>query len=102
MHNNYITLPVIFIMISNHFPTTFGNSFNWIILAALTLASVAVRHYINLYEKGIYAKWMIPFATVIILSLVIVTAPKPRKLSKNSSSASGIISAKNLPGKILK
>ncbi len=97
LHNNYITLPVIFIMISNHFPTTFGSSFNWIILAALTLASVAVRHYINLYEKGIYAKWMIPFATVIILSLVIVTAPKPRKLSNNSSLTKGIISAKNLP-----
>src|SRR6185436_6136710 len=30
LHNNYITLPVIFIMISNHFPTTFGNNFNWI------------------------------------------------------------------------
>ena len=31
LHNNYITLPVIFIMISNHFPTTFGSNFNWII-----------------------------------------------------------------------
>jgi uncharacterized membrane protein len=97
LHNNYITLPVIFIMLSNHFPTTFGNSLNWIILASLTLASVAVRHYINLYEKGIYAKWMIPLATVIILSLVIVTAPKSRKLSEKSSSANGKISAKNLP-----
>ncbi|MEO5570956.1 MAG: urate hydroxylase PuuD, partial [Bacteroidia bacterium] len=82
LHNNYITLPVIFIMISNHFPTTFGSSFNWIILAVLTLASVAVRHFINLYEKGIYAKWMIPFATVAILALVIVTAPKRKKSAK--------------------
>ncbi|HKR03166.1 MAG TPA: urate hydroxylase PuuD [Bacteroidia bacterium] len=82
LHNNYITLPVIFIMISNHFPTTFGNNFNWIILAGLTLASVAVRHFINLYEKGIYAKWMIPFATVAILALIIVTAPKRKKSAK--------------------
>lgn len=79
LHNNYITLPVIFIMISNHFPTTFGNNFNWLILAGLTLASVAVRHFINLYEKGIYVKWIIPFATVAILALVIVTAPKQKK-----------------------
>lgn len=82
LHNNYITLPVIFVMISNHFPITFGQSYNWILLAVLTLASVAVRHYINLYEKGIYAKWMIPAATVMILALVIVTAPKPKKSAK--------------------
>lgn len=82
LHNNYITLPVIFIMISNHFPTTFGNNFNWLILAGLTIASVAVRHFINLYEKGIYAKWIIPFATVAILAMVIVTAPKRKKSAK--------------------
>jgi uncharacterized membrane protein len=82
LHNNYITLPVIFIMISNHFPTTFGNNFNWLTLAGLAIASVAVRHFINLYEKGIYVKWIIPFATVAILALVIVTAPKQRKSAK--------------------
>jgi uncharacterized membrane protein len=82
LHNNYITLPVIFIMISNHFPTTFGNNFNWLILAALTLTSVAVRHFINLYEKGIYAKWIIPFATVAIIALIIVTAPPRKKSAK--------------------
>ena len=73
----------IFIMISNHFPTTYGTNLNWLILAVLTLASVAVRHYINLYEKGIYAKWMIPFATVAILALIIVTAPKSKKPAKD-------------------
>lgn len=83
LHNNYITLPVIFIMISNHFPATFGNKYNWAILAGLTIASVAVRHFINLYEKGIYAKWIIPFATIAILASVIVTAPKPRKAARD-------------------
>ncbi|MEP7264852.1 MAG: urate hydroxylase PuuD, partial [Bacteroidota bacterium] len=76
LHNNYMTLPVIFVMISNHFPLTFGHAFNWIILALLTLGSVAVRHYINLHEKGIYAKWMLPFAAVALLALVIITAPE--------------------------
>ncbi|NNE28761.1 MAG: urate hydroxylase PuuD, partial [Saprospiraceae bacterium] len=38
-HNNYFTLPVIFIMISNHFPSTFGHEFNWAILAAISLIS---------------------------------------------------------------
>ena len=51
LHNNYITLPVIYVMISNHFPVTYGGAWNWAILAGLTLGSVAVRHYINLHEK---------------------------------------------------
>ncbi len=76
LHNNYITLPVIFVMISNHFPATFGHPYNWIILAGLTLASVAVRHYINLHEKGQNAIWMIPTAAIILIALAIVTTPK--------------------------
>ena len=81
LHNNYMTLPVIFVMISNHFPTTFGNSFNWAILAGLTLMSVAVRHYINLHERGEKAIWIIPFAVVCLIALVIVTAPTPSNKS---------------------
>lgn len=87
LHNNYITLPVIFVMISNHFPSTFGHPYNWAVLAGLTLASVAVRHYINLHEKGISANWMLPFATIAIISLVIVTAPT-NKNSNNSAPVS--------------
>lgn len=84
LHNNYITLPVIFVMISNHFPVTFGHSWNWAILAGLTIASVAVRHYINLHEKGQKAVWMIPFATIAILALIIVTAPAKFKGKDNT------------------
>lgn len=83
LHNNYITLPVIFVMISNHFPVTYSGSSNWIILGLLTLGSVAIRHYINLYEKGIYAKWMLPFAVISVIALVIITAPdKGKKYDK--------------------
>jgi uncharacterized membrane protein len=75
LHNNYLTLPVIFIMISNHFPVTFGNAYNWAVLAGLTLTSVAVRHFINLYEKGKYEIWILPFAVTGLVALIIVTAP---------------------------
>lgn len=79
LHNNYITLPVIFVMISNHFPTTYSGPWNWIILAGLTLGSAAVRHYINLHEKGIHAGRMLVFAAIAIFALFFVTAPKPMK-----------------------
>jgi uncharacterized membrane protein len=81
LHNNYITLPVIFIMISNHFPLTYGHAFNWIVLAILTIGSVAVRHYINLHEKGTYARWMLPFAAIALIALVIITAPESTKIN---------------------
>jgi uncharacterized membrane protein len=76
LHNNYITLPVIFVMISNHFPVTFGTSYNWIILTILTLSAVAVRHFINLHEKGKTLYRLIPLAAAGIIALIIVTAPR--------------------------
>ena len=43
LHNNYITLPVLFTMISNHYPVTFAPAWNWLILAALGAIGIAVR-----------------------------------------------------------
>lgn len=52
LHNNYFTLPVVFIMISNHFPSTFGHSGNWIILMVMIVASAGMKHYWNLLDRG--------------------------------------------------
>ena len=86
LHNNYITFPVVFIMISNHFPTTFANQSNWAVLAGLTLTSVAVRHFINMYEKGKYAIWVIPFSVVALVAMVIATAPKTKSATNKDTS----------------
>lgn len=75
LHNNYMTLPVVFIMISSHFPSTFGNQYNWAILASLFLASGLFRHYLNLKEKGKEANWIIPISTFIVFTLGYVTSP---------------------------
>jgi len=76
LHNNYATLPVIFVMISNHFPSTFGGGLNWLVLAILIIGSVAVRHYINMHEKGQNLIWLLPIGAVSIFAAVIITAPK--------------------------
>jgi len=52
VHNNYMTLPVLFIMISNHYPMTFGNSMNWLVLAGIGLSGVVIRHYFMLRHAG--------------------------------------------------
>ncbi len=76
-HNNYFTLPVLFVMISNHFPSTFSHEYPWLILALLSLGSAAVKHYLNLKEKEQQSVWVIPIATIILLSTVFITAPTP-------------------------
>ncbi|NOD77162.1 MULTISPECIES: urate hydroxylase PuuD [unclassified Ruegeria] len=46
-HNNYLTLPVLFLMLSNHFPLAFATEYNWIIAALVFLMGVTIRHYFN-------------------------------------------------------
>jgi uncharacterized membrane protein len=47
LHNNYLTLPVIFLMLSNHYPLAFATEFNWVIAALIFLIGVLIRHYFN-------------------------------------------------------
>lgn len=76
-HNNYFTLPVLFIMISGHYPMTFGSDYNWLILAALALIGVLVRHYFNLKNKGRVHHWILPTAAVLMFLLAYISYPKP-------------------------
>lgn len=78
LHNNYLTLPVIFIMISNHFPSTFGHAWNWLVLGGLTLASAGVKHYFNLKEKGQYNVWIMPVSIALLLGILFATAPRSK------------------------
>ncbi len=76
LHNNYFTLPVLFVMISNHFPGTYGNKNSWLVLGALTLGTAGVKHYLNLREKGQLSYWVMPVSVLIILATCFVTAPR--------------------------
>ncbi len=76
-HNNYFTLPVLFIMISNHFPSTYGNQYNWLILAGIGVIAVLVRHYFNTRQKSQKYAWTLPAAALGMLCLAYVTGPKP-------------------------
>ena len=77
IHNNYITLPVLFIMISSHFPFTYGHKYNWLILALISIIGATVRHYFNLRNKKEYKIWILPLATVGMICLMLyVSIPK--------------------------
>ncbi len=78
LHNNYMTLPVLFIMISNHYPFTYGHEWNWVLLAAIALIGAGTRHWFNLDGKGRGKAnvWMLPAAAVAMIALAFVTKPK--------------------------
>jgi uncharacterized membrane protein len=75
VHNNYLTLPVVFTMISNHFPTTYGHGHAWLILVVLLVTGAWVRHFFNLRHAG-RTVWAIPVtAALAIAALAIVIRP---------------------------
>ncbi|SEQ02776.1 Uncharacterized membrane protein [Amphritea atlantica] len=80
-HNNYFTLPVLFIMISNHFPSTYSFEYNWAILAGLAILSVLVRHYFNTRHESQKFVWTLPAAALGMIALAFVTAPKTAETS---------------------
>jgi uncharacterized membrane protein len=75
IHNNYFTLPVLFVMVSNHFPSTFGYKYQWLILALITLGAAGVKHYLNLREKNEKSVWVMPISALILLSASFISAP---------------------------
>ena len=59
LHNNYLTLPVVFVMISNHYPMTYAHPHGWLILGALALIGGSIRHYYNLRHAGRHRPWIL-------------------------------------------
>jgi uncharacterized membrane protein len=63
-------------MISNHFPSTFGNKYSWAVLAAISLGTAGVKHYLNLHEKGQHSVWVMPVSVLILLGTAFISAPQ--------------------------
>ena len=71
VHNNYLTLPVVFTMISNHFPFTYGHSYSWLILVVLLVIGAWIRHFFNLRHAG-RTVWAIPVTSALAIALLAV------------------------------
>jgi len=81
LHNNYFTLPVLFIMVSSHYPMTYGHSLNWALLAGISLAGACTRHWFNLRGQGHRNRWLLPVAAVLMVGLAFVSKPKVHTVS---------------------
>lgn len=90
LHNNYMTLPVLFVMISHHYAMTFGAARPWLVLALLGLTGVAVRHVFNLRHRGQpTAKAMAVAAVLALVSVTYVSAEKATLPVRAESAVAG-------------
>ena len=98
-HNNYLTLPVLFLMLSNHYPLSFSTEYNWIIASVVFLMGVTIRHYFN----TIHARKGNPiwtwFATFGLFIIVIILSVYPAFKSDMNENSEVTLSKANLTAK---
>ena len=76
VHNTYFTLPVLFVMISNHYAMTYGHQYNWLILIAITLIGALIRIYYVARHKGRASLAPVIAAAVVLAALITLVAPR--------------------------
>lgn len=88
-HNNYLTLPVIFLMLSNHYPLAFGTQNTWLIASLVFLMGVTIRHYFNtLHARGGNPHWTWGATVVLFLCVAwLSTAGQPTPSEEMSKAA---------------
>ena len=75
VHNNYLTLPVVFTMLAGHFPLAFGQEHAWLVLLAIFAIVAAIRHFFNLWHTGRREWWILGATGVAAVALAVVLAP---------------------------
>lgn len=90
-HNNYFTLPLIFIMISNHYPITYTHEYNWLVLSAIGFITAFARHFFNLRHRGEFKPQILVAAALMLVALAGFMAHS--KMAKQAAIASPAPSA---------
>jgi uncharacterized membrane protein len=85
VHNNYLTLPVIALMISNHYPLLFATRFNWLIVAILLALGPIIRHFFNEGHAGRKSPWWVwGVAGAGMVAIGLLSAAGPRDIKVGS------------------
>ncbi|HAG38446.1 MAG TPA: hypothetical protein DCL33_00910, partial [Pseudoalteromonas sp.] len=77
VHNNYATLPVIFIMLSNHFSYTYSHEFGWLVLIGFFIIGMWIRHFFNLKHQGVNKPSVLISGIAAFFALMLAIAPWP-------------------------
>src|SRR6202030_2350376 len=88
VHNNYLTLPVIVLMISNHYPLLFGTRYNWVIVAIVLALGPIIRHFFNERHAGRKSPWWVwGIAGAGMIAIALLSAAGPRDIKTGSLAA---------------
>jgi len=88
VHNNYLTLPVIFLMFSNHYPLVFATRFNWLIFAIVLAIGPVIRHFFNERHAGRPSPWWTwGVAAAGIVAIVFLSTAGPRQTEATAAAA---------------
>lgn len=88
VHNNYLTLPVLFVMLSPHYPMTYGHEHGWLLLITIFIAGVLIRHFFNLRNQGRAAPVLIVIALLVLILAAFIAAPKSRAVPDREAAIS--------------
>jgi uncharacterized membrane protein len=97
VHNNYLTLPVVFTMLAGHFPLAFGSDHAWLVLLAIFAIVAAIRHFFNRWHVGRRDWWILGAAAVGAVALAIVLAPEDAPADRtpvSDAAAQAIVTAR--------
>lgn len=100
LHNNYLTLPVLFLMLSNHYPLAFATQFNWVIASLVFIIGVLIRHYFNTMHARKGNPTWIWLAAAVLFVVIIWLSTAPKVLTgevKASSTAQVYIASADFP-----
>src|SRR5215468_62646 len=85
VHNNYLTLPVVVLMISNHYPLLFGTRYNWLIVAIVLALGPIIRHFFNQRHAGRASPWWVWGAAGLgMIAIGFLSAAGPRDIKAGS------------------
>ena len=95
-HNNYLTLPVVFVMISNHYPLAYATRFSWMILALVLVMGAVIRHFYNVRHKGLPSPWWtwsvgVACGLGIIWLSMLGPAEQPRQRGKRAEAPAAML-----------
>ena len=86
VHNSYMTFPLLFIMLSNHFPATYASSVNWVVLLLLMVAGAAVRHAMIGHASS--SRWALVPAGLALLAAMLLSTPRGAAASRTDATDS--------------
>jgi len=79
LHNNYLTLPVLLFMVSNHYPMLYAHPQSWVIAGLIIVSGGLVRHFLNRHEAGDPLRgfaWTLPAGAAALAAAIVWTAPR--------------------------